>query len=409
MPAEQVQAIFWERALGMDLAIVEGSRGLYDGKDIEGSCSTSELSKLLKAPVLLVVDCTKMTRTVAALILGCQRFEPDLQLSGVIFNRTAGERHRTILTRSVEQYTDLPVLGALPRLAENPIPERHMGLVSDQEFDSGQALTTLGRAVGEWVDTGKVLEIARAALHVCPPPAVHWPGRVAGARGVRIGYVRDAALWFYYAENLEALRRAGAELVELSIVSDREWPVIDGLYLGGGFPETQADAISANYGVMERIRVLAESGLPIYAECGGLMYLGRSILCNGREHHMAGVLPFKAELCERPQGLGYTQVRVTRPNPYHPVGATFTGHEFHYSKVIPDGEPLRLCLEMVRGRGAHDGRDGMVRHNVFASYTHIHALGVTGWAGRFVAAACAHRRDAGRCAPRQPSENRLHS
>jgi cobyrinic acid a,c-diamide synthase len=390
MPAEQVQALFWERSKGADLSVIEGSRGLFDGKDVKGSCSTSELSKLLDAPVLLVVDCTKMTRTVAALVLGCHRFDPDMRLSGVILNRAAGERHRAMLTRSIETYTDVPVLGALPKLKENPIPERHMGLISDREFDPDRALTVLGQTIGGCIETAKILEIAKSSPPADSPPSVNWP-EAGESDGVRIGYVRDAALWFYYRENLEALRRAGAELVELSIVDDSEWPLVDGLYLGGGFPETQAGAIAANQCILRHIRRLADSGMPIYAECGGLMYLGRSIVFDGCEHPMSGVLPFRTELCARPQGLGYTRVRVCRPNPFHAVGTTFCGHEFHYSRLLPAGEPLCFALEMIRGEGASMGYDGLVRDNVFASYTHIHALGVPGWAERFVSAAGRYR------------------
>jgi cobyrinic acid a,c-diamide synthase len=407
MPAEQVKALFWERSKGADLSVIEGSRGLFDGKDVQGSCSTSELSKLLDAPVLLVVDCTKMTRTVAALVLGCHKFDPGMRLSGVILNRTAGERHRAMLTKSVETYTDVPVLGALPKLTDNPIPERHMGLVSDREFDPGRALDVLGQTIGRCLDTAKILELSRSAPQADSPPPVLWPesGEVAG---VRIGYVRDAALWFYYGENLEALRRAGAELVELSIVMDDEWPLIDGLYLGGGFPETQARVLAANKRILRHIHRLAESGMPVYAECGGLMYLGRSIVCDGREHPMAGVLPFKTELCVRPQGLGYTQVRVCRPNPFHQVGTTFCGHEFHYSRLLPADEPLCFALEMIRGEGASKGNDGIVRHNVFACYTHIHALGVPGWADRFVSAAGRYRLECTRQASGRIASNRLH-
>jgi cobyrinic acid a,c-diamide synthase len=392
MPPDQVQALFWDHSAGADLSIIEGSRGLFDGKDVQGTCSTAELSKLLDTPVLLVIDCTKMTRTVAALVLGCLRFDPELRLAGVIFNQTAGERHRSILTRSVETYTEVPVLGALPKLGENPIPERHMGLISDQEYGSFPVLSTLARTVSECVDTGAILDIARRAPDICSPPVINWPEHVDGKEGVRIGYIRDAALWFYYEENIEALRRAGAELIELSIVRDDAWPEVDGLYLGGGFPETQAGALSVNHGILSLLRRFSDEGMPMYAECGGLMYLGQSILCYGREFPMSGIFPFKTTLCAAPQGLGYTQVRVCRANPFHPVGSVFPGHEFHYSMILPQDVPLHFCLEMIRGKGIADGYDGLIQHNVFASYTHIHALGVPGWAERFVIAAAAYRR-----------------
>jgi cobyrinic acid a,c-diamide synthase len=390
MPGTQMEALFWQEAQGADLALIEGNRGLFDGKDVQGSCSTAELARLLKTPVIVVIDCTKMTRTVAALVQGCQIFEPDLNIAGVIFNRTAGERHREMLTRSVETYTDVPVLGALPKLKENPIPERHMGLISDQEFGAGDVLGTLSRTIGEWLDTDGIRSVAQKAPPVGDVPCVEWPTPRTGER-VRIGYVRDVALWFYYEENIEALRRAGAEVVQLSLLSGKTWPELHGLYLGGGFPETQAPGLAENGEIRGCIRALAAQGLPIYAECGGLMYLGRSIRCNGSEYPMAGVFPFTTDLCEKPQGHGYTRVEVLSENPFFPIGKLFNGHEFHYSRLQSD-DALRFVLKMHRGHGIAKRNDGLVVNNVLATYTHIHALGVLGWADAFVSAARTYRR-----------------
>jgi cobyrinic acid a,c-diamide synthase len=388
MPADLMVSLFWDKAMGGGLALIEGNRGLFDGKDVEGSCSTAELARVLGAPVVLIVDCTKMTRTVAALIKGCQLFDPVVTLAGVIFNRTAGERHREILTRSVQEYTDVRVLGALPKLRENPIPERHMGLVSDREL-GGDALRTLSMTMEQWLDTEAIAELARSAAPMSLPQAIRWP-RFAGAEKVRIGCVRDVAFWFYYEENIHALKAAGAEVVELSLLKGEPWPDIDGLYLGGGFPETQAEALAANTSMRTHVRCLAKKGLPIYAECGGLMYLGQSIICEGRDHPMAGILPITTELCGKPQGHGYTCAQVIADNPFHPVGSVFNGHEFHYSKVL-SGPDLGLALKMHRGNGIAGRKDGLVVNNVFATYTHIHALGVPWWAERFVDAAKRYR------------------
>ncbi|MFP4315654.1 MAG: cobyrinate a,c-diamide synthase [Desulfovibrionales bacterium] len=393
MPASQVRALFWEQARGGDLAIIEGNRGLFDGKDVAGTCSTAELAKLLQTPVILIIDCTKMTRTVAALVLGCSGFDPDLHLAGVIFNQTAGERHRAMLTRSVEAYTDVPVLGALPKLRHNPIPERHMGLVSDREYEAEASLTDLGQTMNEWLDTDRILNIARSAGPVSEVPELVWPGRVIEtADKVRIGVVRDAALWFYYEENFQALRKAGADVVEISLLSPDPWPELHGLYLGGGFPETQAETLSRNLTVLERIQRLAADGLPIYAECGGLMYLGESIHCNGRKFPMAAVLPFGTDLCAKPQGHGYTRARVRRGNPFHALGETIQGHEFHYSRISPGSDSSEYALEMVRGHGIENKLDGLISRNTFATYTHIHALGALPWAGHFTRAACSYKR-----------------
>lgn len=403
LPRERIAALFQERAGEAEISVIEGNRGLFDGKDREGTCSTAELARQLEAPVILVLDATKMTRTAAAIVAGCRAFEPGLTLAGVILNRTAGERHRRILTECIEQLAGVPVLGHLPKMAENPIPERHMGLVSDQEFAGREAaLDAIADVVERWVDVPRVAETARAAVEPAPAGPVPWPDRVAecGDEGPVIGYVRDAALWFYYPENLQALERAGARLVELSLLSPDPWPRLDGLYLGGGFPETMADRLAANVTVRGRVRALAASGLPIYAECGGFMYLCDGLQLPDGERPMAGVFPVVTRLCARPQGLGYVEALVELENPFHPLGARLTGHEFHYSAcaeprredTTDEGAPQpRLALRMLRGHGMVSGRDGLLLRNTFAAYSHIHALGAPHWAPAFVRAALRHR------------------
>lgn len=398
LASDPLTALFLERAEGADLALIEGNRGLYDGKDVSGSCSTAELARRLAAPVLLVMDATKMTRTAAAVVKGCQCFEPDTPLAGVVLNRTAGERHRGILTRSIEQYTGLPVLGALPKISEAFIPERHMGLVSDREQAGADDI--LERAADEaarCLDVEGIRAVAASAPPLARPEVRLWPDPVPGAadprRPVRIGYVRDAALWFYYPENLEALERAGAELVCLSLLDPAPWPEIHGLYLGGGFPETQARALSANREMRERVRRLVADGLPIYAECGGFMYLCRELEFEGESWPMAGVFDLRTGFCTRPQGLGYVAAEVVRENLFHEVGTLLRGHEFHYSCCRPpEGRLPDMALRMSRGAGMLLGLDAAVTANTWASYTHIFALGAPQWAPNFVRAA-RRRRD----------------
>lgn len=392
LPPERLRALFWTRARGADLALVEGNRGLFDGLDAEGSCSSAELARVLHLPVILALDCTKMTRTAAAVVKGVAEFEPGLRLAGVVLGRTAGERHRAVLRQAIERYTDVPVLGALPKISPDPIPERHMGLISDREF-SGQeeVLDNLARIMRECLDLSRILAAARTAPPAPAKVPPLWDGPAAPAR-VDIGYVRDAALWFYYPENLEALTHAGARLHEISLLSPDPWPELDGLYLGGGFPETQAEGLNANPG-LARLRELHGRGLPIYAECGGFMVLCRSLETPGGELPMAGVLPVRTTLCERPQGLGYVEAEVVADTPFHPLGARFKGHEFHYSHcVAPEGTALPLTLRLSRGSGMAEGGDGYLLGNTFASYTHLHALACPWWAERFVAAAAAFRK-----------------
>ncbi len=438
MPADSLVRLFLRESATADMALIEGNRGLFDGKDTSGSCSTAELAKLLQTPVVLIINCTKMTRTAAALVLGCRAFEPKLHLAGVILNRTAGPRHKTILRQCIEQYTDVPVVGILPKIKPDPIPERHMGLVSDQECAEAEAtLSTLATIAQDCLDIETIRKIAinasatplsdmtKDVLRECcftnvsiakrdarsqPADERQLPeNRTTLSAGedsrhartetapttkdtVRIGVVRDAALWFYYRENLEELRRNGAELVELSLLTPSPWPEIHGLYLGGGFPETQAEQLARNETTRVVVYRLAGQGLPIYAECGGFMYLGQSLICRETVYPMAGVFPVQTMLCAKPQGHGYTVAKVVHPNPFHAVGLEFTGHEFHYSKcVTPLPLEMSFALEMQRGSGIDQNRDGLVFRNTFACYTHLHALGVPTWAANFVIAARRYR------------------
>ncbi len=386
-----LKALFRTSLGACDGALIEGNRGLFDGKDLTGSCSTAELARILDTPVILAMDCTKMTRTAAAIVSGIIHFEEGVRVAGVILNRTANDRHRSILRQTIEHYTGVPVLGALPKMRQNPIPERHMGLISDQEYDpENDPLDTVADLISDNCDVDALWNVACSAPAVPEAPDV-WslmPAPETADSPVRIGYVRDAALWFYYEENLQALRHAGAELIELSLLSPEPWPELDALYLGGGFPETLAGRIADNTSLRTHIRELAESGLPIYAECGGFMVLSRSLVYQGAEYPMTGVFPVSTHLCERPQGLGYIDATVTEENPYHPAGSVIRGHEFHYSKCVVDaGAQPAFGLQMARGEGMGADRDGLVYKNVFASYTHLFALGEPHWAVNLVQAA----------------------
>ena len=388
-PTQKVKSLFWSFSREFDLALIEGNRGLFDGKDVQGSYSTAELSRILETPVILVIDCTKVTRTVAAIVLGCKLFEKDLNLAGVILNQTAGPRHRTITRQSIEKYTDIPVLGALPKFGDNPIPERHMGLISDQEHEGGENIFKgICEAVSRNVDLDAILDIARKAPAITESlPPVFLQQMQAGKDSPVIGVVRDKALWFYYQENLDALKDRGARLVDLSLLSGEEWPEIHGLYLGGGFPETMAASLDENVLLKEKLRKLTLNGLPIYAECGGFMYLAQSLEYEDRCYSMAGIFPLRTRLFKKPQGHGYVSAEVVGKNPFFPVGAKITGHEFHYSRCIPVPEDICFCYSLSRGVGINKGFDGLSFRNVLAGYMHIHAFGAGGWAANFVRAA----------------------
>ena len=385
LSSDVLENLFRMRAKGADLALLEGNRGLYDGKDVEGSCSSAELAKLLRCPVIVVADCTKVTRTMAAIILGLTAFDPQVDIRGVILNRTAGCRHQNILRDSIEKYTDVRVLGILPKLTENPIPERHMGLISDAEHGADPFAAIAG-CLRTNADIDACLAIARSAPAMSGVIAPLYPAPVSGDP-VRIGVARDAALWFYYQENFEALRHAGAELVEFSLLADGAVPDVDAVYMGGGFPETLAQGLAENESMRPAVRRCVDSGMPVYAECGGLMYLSRELLYGGAVYPMAGVFPLATKVFEKPQGHGYMSSIVASPNPFYAPQTRLAGHEFHYSRCIDVENAPSFVFRVERGQGMTKGNDGVLMRNCLAGYTHMHALGNPAWAVNFVAAA----------------------
>ncbi|MFZ5563391.1 MAG: cobyrinate a,c-diamide synthase [Thermodesulfobacteriota bacterium] len=397
IPPEAVLSSFHTHVSGMDIAVIEGNRGLYDGIDIDGRTSTAEIAKLLGAPVVLCLDCTKTTRTSAAVVSGCIHFDDSIHIRGVVLNRVAGARHEAIVRRSIEHYCGIPVVGAIPKLADEDFPERHMGLVPTQEHAWAQeAVDAAARIAEQYIDLEAILAIARTAEPVdAPPPEISTPEKPA-FRPV-IAVARDAAFQFYYPDNLEALERAGADLVFVSPLADKSLPeTIDALYLGGGFPETHAGRLATNESFRKQVLQLAETGLPVYAECGGLMYLGRELVLGDTAYPMCNVLPVSFGISSKPAGHGYTVSVVDRENPFFPVGMRIQGHEFRYSTVRQwDGTDTDMVFSTTRGKGFVNHRDGICRHNALAAYTHIHALGTPAWAPALVAAAA--RFHTGRC------------
>jgi len=367
----------------------------YDGLDAQGTYSTAELAKFLTTPVVLVVDCSMTTRTAAALILGCQHFDPQVPLAGVILNQVARPRHEAILRDTIEHYCGLPVLGALPRLQCAVFPERHMGLVPPQEHSAAQRAVTTARDLAErYLNLESLWQVACEAPPL-PQPECYSLAEPTPQEFVNIGIIRDSAFQFYYTENLEALAREGAKLIEVSALTDPTLPSdLDGLYIGGGFPETHAQTLAQNQTFRQAIREAAEAGLPIYAECGGLMYLGAAIrTIEGERCPMVGIFPFDFVMGRKPQGHGYTVLEVIQENPYFPPGTQLKGHEFHYSRIHPEPKPQdTLAFQVARGAGIGGNRDGLFYKNVLATYTHLHALGAPFWAPALVRLAQEYRR-----------------
>lgn len=395
MKPDDLLLSFFRHAGKGDVALIEGNRGLYDGVDVHGSYSTAELAKLFAAPVILVVDATKVTRTAAALVLGCQQLDPTVKIAGVILNQVAGKRHEKIMRGAIEQYCGVPVVGVVAKGSGIAFPERHMGLVPPQESaNAEQAMQLAANEISRCVDLSAILKIAESA------GALAWPAFTAQSgiearrgEGVKIGIVRDAAFQFYYPENIEALEEKGAVVQEISSFEEKPLPPLDALYIGGGFPETHLEVLSGNRVFRESLRREIEAGLPVYAECGGLMFLCKSILHGGREYPMIGVFPCEVVLEAKPQGHGYTILECVEDNPFFEKGVQFNGHEFHYSRIVGCDSSHPFIFRLQKGHGILAGWDGMCYKNALASYSHVHAVGNDFWAESIVKVAQKYRRE----------------
>jgi cobyrinic acid a,c-diamide synthase len=344
--------------------------------------------------VVLVVDTQGITRGIAPLLLGYQAFDPEVAIAGVILNKVGGQRHEGKLRQIVEHYTDLPILGAVHRSTELQIDERHLGLIpSNEQSGAAEMVDRIARVVARQVDLERLLTIARSTPALTMPSVASAP---VPTPDLRIGIPRDAAFGFYYPGDLEALAAAGAELVFFDALRDARLPAIDGLFIGGGFPETQMAALTANASLMRAIRAAIEDGLPTYAECGGLMYLARSIRWGGRQARMVGVIPGEVVMHDRPIGRGYVHLREREDRPW-PIArvprTTIHAHEFHHSSLegLPMG--MRFAFVVERGHGIDGQHDGIVYKNLLAGYAHLRHVDASPWADGFVAFVRAHRGD----------------
>jgi cobyrinic acid a,c-diamide synthase len=376
-----------------DVRIIEGNMGLFDSIDVEGRHSNAALAALLQTPVILVVNVLGMTRSVVPIILGYQHFDPSIRIAGVILNSVAGKRHEERLREVFARYIDIPLLGCIHRDPQLAISERHLGLVpSNEAVEVDDKLDYIADAIARQVDLDRLMDIARSAPPLATessegkttlPPARRPEG---GGIKVRIGIARDAAFGFYYPGDLERLEEAGAELVPFDTLRDRQLPAVDGLFIGGGFPETHMAALEANRELRRAIHDAIEGGLPAYAECGGLMYLARSIRWGERRAAMVGIIPGDIVMYEKPQGRGYVRLRETGHNPWPGQGgaAEFYAHEFHYSMLENLSSGLTYAYDMVRGTGIDGHHDGIVYRNLVANYVHLRDVDGYHWTRRFV-------------------------
>lgn len=386
MSQGEIDAMFGGAMHGADIGIIEGNKGLYDGLDLEGGNSNAALAEQLQAPVVLVLDTRGMTRGIAPLILGYQAFCPGIRIAGVILNQVGGQRHEGKLRRVIEHYTDVKVIGAVGKSHELEIMERHLGLMPENEAAASRhRIERIGQIVGQQVDLDSLLDIAASA----PPPQqaeARTPVEQVGL-GLRIGYARDEAFGFYYQSDLEAFEAAGATLVPFDTLHDQALPQVDGVFIGGGFPEASLDALSANAAMRTAVADFIVRGGPLYAECGGLMYLSRTLTWGKKQGKMVGIIPADVVMFPRPQGRGYVRLTETSDHPW-PAGDAqahvISAHEFHHSGLENLAGDIRFAYEVVRGHGIDGQHDGIVYKNMLASYAHLRDAENNHWVRRFL-------------------------
>lgn len=388
MSHAEILGSFATRSAGADICLIEGNKGLFDGVDVEGSDSSAALAKMLSAPVVLVIDTTGMTRGVAPLITGYLNFDPGVDVRGVIFNKVGGQRHEGKLRAALERYTDTEVIGAIGRDQALEIPERHLGLIpANEEKTADSMISMLADAVSAGVDVGRLVEIASTG----EAPAAAVVEQLRPVPDVRIAIARDAACGFYYQDDLEAFARAGAELIPFDTLSDPRLPKAEGLFIGGGFPETHLAALAANRNLLAEIRRALAAGMPAYAECGGLMYLARSIQWRGEKFDMVGAVPGDVIVEDRPQGRGYVLVEETGKNLWPAASrspgnldAVIPAHEFHYARLENLPSDSDYAYRVIRGHGIDGHHDGLLVGNLLAGFVHHRNTSADPWVRRFV-------------------------
>lgn len=387
MTEAAVKEIYAHAAEGADIAVIEGVRGLYEGYDADLG-STAQIAKLLHTPVIFVVDARSITRSCAAIVKGYMDYDPLVDFKGVILNKVGSERHAQKAIKEIERYAGLEVVGVIRRNEDMHLAMRHLGLVPVLEGKTRHEgfqdrVDKIRQIVEEGLNLDRILEIAREAE---PLPEVEQDlyRQNTFGKGLRIGVARDEAFNFYYRDNLEMMELSGATVVPFSPVHDRALPPVDGIYIGGGYPELYARELSENTGMRRALQQSHERDLPIYAECGGLMYLAREIEWEGERQEMIGLVPGKARRGST-RVVSYVHGTITQDCALGPKGTAIMGHEFHHSEMLMD-DGIKYAIRLERGTGIKDGWDGMCEGNMVASYTHVHSASFRGFPANFLRA-----------------------
>jgi cobyrinic acid a,c-diamide synthase len=405
MERDEILTLMQEKSRDADISLIEGNKGLYDGLDLDGSNSNAALATLTKTPVILVLNARGMTRGIAPLILGYQAFDKDVAIKGVILNRLGGSRHESKLRAVIEHYTDVEVLGAIHNDSRFDIDERHLGLMPGHEDPfCEEKINLLADAIKDQVNLDALLTIANntTTIETRDTPNNEQKTTIQSSneqssnkiKKIKLGLVRSSAFGFYYPDDLQALRDANAELIEIDPCKDSKLPDIDALFIGGGFPETHMQELEANTSIRTAIKMAIDNGLPTYAECGGLMYLARSIEWphhkKTEKHTMVGSIDADIIMEPRPQGRGYVRLQETTAHPWpkpanNPENSTvINAHEFHYSRFKSVAKDVRFAFQVKRGTGIDGKSDGYLYKNLLANYSHQRNTKNNPWAKRFI-------------------------
>lgn len=389
MSHDEILAKMHQHADNSDICIIEGNKGLYDGLDIEGSNSNAALAGLTQTPVILVIDVQGMTRGIAPLLLGYQAFQKDITIAGVILNQIRGKRHEDKLRAVIQHYTNIPVVGAVYHNPVLAITERHLGLIPSNEDDEAlEQIQRIGKIIAEQVDLSQLHKIATESNAI--PESTYLHQRQDHTKAVKVAIARDAAFGFYYPDDLHAFTECGVEIIPFNTLDDERLPECDALFIGGGFPESLMEKLEQNTSMRQSIKDAIDNGLPAYVECGGLMYLSRSIKWNGKTHKMVGCVPGDITMHKRPIGRGYVQLEVSEQHPWNTVNASylpsgqFPAHEFHYSSIDNMPENAQFAYNIKRGTGINGKQDGFIYKNLIASYAHLRDTSENHWVEYFV-------------------------
>lgn len=371
------------------VALIEANMGLFDSVDIEGKGSNATMAKLLKTPVILIINVQGATRSIVPIILGFQSFDSDLNIAGIILNNVGGKRHERRLREVIAHYCTIPVVGAVQRDSRLHIEERHLGLIpSNEEEKVDERINLIAEIIAEQVDLPQLVEIAQTAEPLQCLPSADISTLKDIYRGLRLGIAMDEAFGFYYQSDLDHFRSLEVELIPFSPIHDSKLPEgLDALFIGGGFPETHLAQLESNHGMRREIHLSIESGTPCYAECGGLMYLSEAIEWQGDSAKMVGIIPATARVQRKPVGHGYATAHINSSHPWYSDRTTKTiaAHEFHYSYL--DGLENRqenYGYQLTKGAGLGEQHDGFIYKNLLANYLHLRHSQQYPWIHQFL-------------------------